>query len=335
MPEDVEKLEVDEVEESGKAKGGYARAESLSADQRSDIAKKAAKARWSTNVPKAEYTGSIRFGDYEIPCAVVEINGKPVRLVVQREVVGLLTGSKKGILDRYLSAKNLEPFLPEKFKNKTLDQAAYVVEINGKKAHGYDGEDIVDFCGMYLQARKAHALLPSQVKLADQSEFIITVLAKTGITALIDEATGYQQVRAIDALQAYLEQLIRKELAAWAKRFPDEFYEQMFRLKSWPWSGKSSRRPMLAARLTADVVYSRLGPGVLDKLREKNPPNEKGKRKHRHHQWLTDDVGHPMLAQHLYAVIGLMRMSQTWDQFMSFLNAAYPRQDERQLKLFI
>lgn len=335
MAEEIEKLEVSEIEENGKAKGGYARAEALTPDQRSAIAKKAAEARWKTPVPKAEYTGSIAFGDYKVPCAVAEIDGKVIRFVVQREVSGLLTGNKKGGLDRYLRPKNLEPFIPEKFKNKTLDQAAYIVEMNGRKAQVYEGNDIVDFCDMYLRARKAKALLPSQIHLADQAEFIVTVLAKIGITALIDEATGYQQVRAIDALQAYLEQLIRAELAAWAKRFPDEFYQQMFRLKNWPWSGKSSRRPMLAARLTADVVYSRLGPGILDKLREKNPPNEKGQRKHRHHQWLTDDVGHPMLAQHLYAVIGLMRMSQTWDQFMDFLNTAYPKQDERQLKLFI
>lgn len=36
----------------GKAAGGHARAESLSADERSSIASKAAKARWSSPVPR-------------------------------------------------------------------------------------------------------------------------------------------------------------------------------------------------------------------------------------------------------------------------------------------
>jgi hypothetical protein len=135
-----------------------------------------------------------------------------VRLIVQREVVNLLTGSRKGILDRYLRPKNLQEFVPDKFKDKSLDQATYVVEMNGRRAFGYNGEDIVDICRMYLEARKKGKLLPTQYKLADRAEIIVTSLAKLGITALIDEATGYQQVRARDALQAYLNRIIKKEL---------------------------------------------------------------------------------------------------------------------------
>ena len=37
-----------------------------------------------------------------------------------------------------------------------------------------------------------------------------------------------------EALQAYLEKIIAKELAAWAKKFPDEFYENIYKLKGWP-----------------------------------------------------------------------------------------------------
>jgi len=39
--------------------------------------------------------------------------------------------------------------------------------------------------------------------------------------ALVDEATGYQEIRDRLALQAILDRFLRKELAAWAKRFPD------------------------------------------------------------------------------------------------------------------
>jgi hypothetical protein len=327
--------EVPPIKDEKKAKGGHARARGLSPDRRSEIAKKAALSRWSGNVPKAEYTGTVRIADAEIPCAVVEVGGEMVRLVVQREVVNLLTGSRKGILDRYLRAKNLQDYVPEKFKDKNLDQATYVVEMNGRRAFGYNGEDIVDICKMYLDARKAgNILLPNQMQLADRAEIIVTSLAKLGITALIDEATGYQQVRARDALQAYLDRVLRKELAVWVKRFPDEFYEQMYRLKKWKWSGSSSRRPQVAANYTTNTVYSRLGPGILDELQRINPKTPKGYRKHKHHQWLTDEVGHPQLAQHLYAVIGLMRISDNWDQFMKLLDRAYPKQDKDQLQLF-
>lgn len=58
-------------------------------------------------------------------------------------------------------------------------------------------------------------------------------LAKVGVVALVDEATGYQTVRQRDELQRLLSKYIAEELQPWAKRFPDEFYTQMFRLRGW------------------------------------------------------------------------------------------------------
>lgn len=324
-------MENKEEKDESKVKGGIARAESLSPKERSEIAKKAAEARWS--IPKAKYTGNLTIAGATIPCAVIETGNGPIRIVVQREVVGLLTGNKKGGLQRYLNPPNLQPFLPEKFKDKTLDQASYVVELFGKKAHGFNGEDIVDLCKMYLEARKKRKILPNQIHLADRAEILVTALAKTGITALIDEATGYQQIRERDALQAYIDKIISKELAAWVKRFPIEFYEEMYRLNGWKWTG-NTKHPMLAAKYTADIVYSRLGPDILDELHRINPRTPKGHRKNKHHQWLTEDIGHAQLAQHLYTVINFMKVSDSWEQFKKMLDRALPKYEKNQLRLF-
>ncbi|WP_442886434.1 P63C domain-containing protein [Candidatus Binatus sp.] len=43
---------------------------------------------------------------------------------------------------------------------------------------------------------------------------------------------------------------------------------------------------------------------VFSKELEVRNPIESGRRKAKHHQWLTEDIGRPALAQHLYAVIG-------------------------------
>jgi hypothetical protein len=125
---------------------------------------------------------------------------------------------------------------------------------------------------------------------------------------------------------------LRKELAAWAKRFPDEFYQQIFRLRGWQ-TGKGSSRPQIVAHYTKDIVYARLAPGIVEELERRNPL-EQGRRKSKHHQWLTEDVGHPALAQHLYAVITLMRIATSWDQFKLLLDTAHPvRGDTLQLPL--
>jgi len=323
------------------SKGGIARKEALTKEQRSDIAKRAAESRWGgKKTPKPKHIGTLKILDKEIPCAVLEIDGQVKRLIVQREVVGLITGNKKGGLDRYLAARNLQEFVPKKFKGKSLDQATILVDMGGRKAQTYEGEDIVDIVGMYLDARKHEritkekVLLPSQEHLADQAEIIVKSLAKVGIAGLIDEATGYQYVREKDALQAYLEKVIKKEIAAWVQMFPDEFFQQIHRLHKWPWSGPG-KSPSVVGKYINDLVYSRLGPRILEELRKVNPKNEKGNRSSKHHQWLTEDVGHPMLAQHLYSLITLMRGYDKWGEFYKFANRIYPKYDEKQMDLFL
>lgn len=328
--------------ENKQSKGGIARRDSLTKEQRSDIAKRAAKTRWTgeKTIPNPSHIGTLKILDNEIPCAVIEIDGEIKRLIVQREVVGLITGNKKGGLDRYLSAMNLQPFVPEKFKNKSLDQASILLDINGKKAHCYEGDDIVDIISMYLDARKKERLtgnkilLPSQEHLADKAEIIIKSLAKVGIVGLIDEATGYQYVREKLALQGYLEKVIRKEIAAWVQMFPNEFFEQVHRLHNWTYTGPG-KSPSVVGKYINDLVYSRLGPSVLEELRKANPKNEKGQRKAKHHQWLTEDVGHPMLAQHLYSLTTLMRGFKDWGEFYKFANRIYPKYDKHQMDLFL
>lgn len=304
--------------------GGIARSKALSPKRRKEIATKAALKK--AGYPSATHTGVLHIAGADIPCAVLD-NEK--RVVWQRELVGLLTGNKKGGLSRYLTASNLIPFVPEKFKNGDFEQTSIVFEKDGRKAHGFEAEDIVDICKMYLQARKAGVLLPNQIHLAYQAEIIVLSLAKVGITALIDEVTGYQEVRNRNALNALLDKYLQKELAAWAKRFPDEFYKEIYRLRGWDYPCiESTSRPSVIGKYTNDIVYERLAPGLLDELEKRNPKNENGNRKAKHHQWLTSDVGHPALSQHIHSVIGLMKASDTWEQFFGMLNRVYPKKKD-------
>ena len=188
---------------------------------------------------------------------------------------------------------------------------------------------------MYLRARAAGKLKGRQKEIADQAEILGRGLMRLGIVALVDEVTGFQEVRDRDALQEILTIFLRTELAAWAKRFPDEFYRQIYKLRGWQWKGRAVNPPQVVAYYTKDIVYARLAPGILTELEKRNP-SAQGGRKHKHHQWLTDDVGHPALAQHLHAVITLMRISTTWDQFMLWLDQAHPRRgDTLQLPLML
>ena len=200
--------------------------------------------------------------------------------------------------------------------------------LRGEIAYGHEATILPDMCKVILDANRAGALKGRQIFMVEAAETLLQGLAKVGIIALVDEATGYQDVRDKQALQAILDAFLRKELAAWAERFPKEFYQEIFRLRGWEWRSISTKRPRMVGKLTKDIVYARLTPGILRELEERNPRNDNWHRKARHHQWLTEDIGHPALAQHLHAVIAFMRVSPSWDHFYAMLNQAFPKRGD-------
>jgi hypothetical protein len=150
-------------------------------------------------------------------------------------------------------------------------------------------------------------------------------LSRVGVIALVDEATGYQAVRDREELHRILAAYIHDELLPWTKRFPDEFYRELFRLRGWPYNPPSLKRPQLVGKLTNELVYNELPEGVLDDLRKKNPVVARdGRRRYKHHQFLTVDVGNPHLEKQVTAVMTLMRVSPTWSRFKKLFARAFP-----------
>jgi hypothetical protein len=167
-----------------------------------------------------------------------------------------------------------------------------------------------------------------QLRFAQAAEIIMRGLAHVGIIALVDEATGYQDDRDRRALAKFLETFIEKELRRWVQTFPVEYYKELYRLRGLAYPPKGNRMPQYLGMLTNDIVYKRLAPAVLDELRRKNPADERGRRAAKHHQWLTGNVGHPKLLQHLGAVVALMKITpdKDWEGFVKILDKTYPRQ---------
>lgn len=308
------------TEIKGRAKGGIARDEKLSYRRKSEIAKKGAAFRWHNGVLKATHSGEIFIGNIKLPCYVLEDG---TRILTQGGTVQSLGLSKFHQLPRFASNKALEPFVSATLNNFIKNPIEFNLPGVGRPSKGYKATILVDICDAVLQARKENKLHHQQKHIADQCEILTRALAKIGIIALIDEATGYQKIRKEDALREILNAFINKELAAWVKRFPDAFYDEMFRLKGWSWN--SLKRPAIVGKYTNDLIYERLAPALVDELKKKNPRNERGSTKAKDHQWLTSDVGHPALSQHLHATIGLMRAAVNWEQFNEMIDKAFPK----------
>lgn len=286
---------------------------------------------------KATHQGELVIDGFKIKCAVLEDG---TRALVERSVANALgikgagaywEKKKRGgvgiILPEYISAKYLEPFVSDELKQK-LEKPIEYLALNQKNALGREATILPDVCDTWIKAKEASALSRSQQKIAQKAYILMRGFANVGIIALVDEATGYQEIRDKIALRKILDKWLLKEYAKWAKRFPDEFYEQMFRLKGWQWKGMKINRPSVVGRYTNDLVYQRLAPGVLIELKRLNPPDEQGQRKSKHHQWLTEDLGHPALQRHLTMLIGFERVSANWGMFYRMVQRALPKLGE-------
>ena len=57
--------------------------------------------------------------------------------------------------------------------------------------------------------------------------------ARFGIIALVDSATGYQADKAREDILKILEVYIAPHLMPWTRRFPHEFFREVYRILGW------------------------------------------------------------------------------------------------------
>lgn len=325
----------DEHEVSGKAIGGKARAMSLSPERRKEIAENAARAKAELKaLPRATHGSAdhpLRFGNTEIQCYVLE-NDK--RVIVQR---AMQTGIGMSVSGGSGGAQRLAQFI-ESLAEKGIDCKDLAVRIRNpilfrspsfsKPAYGYEATLLADICDAVLSAREKGVLLPQQMHFATHCEMLVRGFARVGIIALVDEATGFQKDRAKDALAQILEAFVAKELQPYLKTFPADYYEQLFRLYGYEYPPKDKRpqwRPAFFGTITNEVVYNRLAPDLLPELKK---AASKAERRSKLHQWLTSDIGHPKLREHLASIVSILKLSKTPQQFRDNVNLVHPRYGE-------
>ncbi|MDQ5938699.1 MAG: hypothetical protein QG603_527 [Patescibacteria group bacterium] len=287
----------------------------------------------NTKPLKATHRGYLKLVNNDIPCAVLE-NGK--RIISQTGLFSAFERPRKGEvrqegLPSIIGAKNLLPFVTDEIKEKA--QPISYIHTNGNIAYGYDAELIPLVCELYLKASDAKVALESQEKIILVANIIVRSLAKIGITALIDEATGYQYDREKDELQKILAAYIAEDFLRWQMRFPRKFYQEIFRLYGWRYDPMSVKRSAYLGKFTNQYVYEQLPEGVLDELREKNPVTEKGTRKRHHHQHLTEDIGIKHLDRHLTKLITVMELSNSLSEFKRQFNRVFKNIDQQELPI--
>lgn len=254
-----------------------------------------------SRLPEAKWTGNLQLGDVELPVYVLS-DGR--RVMSRTGATGVLTKNKGGgNLESYLRVGALKTFMPE---NITLIEFTIQGVVN-KTVKGFEAETFIEICRSYVRALAENALKTTkQVEIATSCSMFLAACAKVGFIALIDEATGYQYVRADDALQIKLRAYLEKEMRPWEKTFPDDLWREFARLTNW--KGSVLQRPKYWGKLVMELVYEYLDEDVAEWLKN-NAPSPQGNQSY--HRWLTSQYGLRKLIEHIWMLIGMARSCQT------------------------
>lgn len=275
------------------------------------------------NFPKSICEAPLVIGDNEIPCAVLDTD---VRVFSRRKLFSIMKLSSGGgknnevNLPRFLQASNLTPYISKELMSMGFIEYS---PKSGRTAYGIKAEFLPMMCEVFINAAADGVLKKHQQPIATICRILQNGFAKVGIIALIDEATGYQDIRARDSLAKILNLYLSKEIHKWTKTFPIDFYREIYRLKGWEWkelkNGKKPPTPWIVGRYTDDWVYKRIAPGVREELREKN-----SNRKVKHHQLFNLEEGYPRLRDHIAGVTAIMKVSDSLEECKRNINKAFP-----------
>lgn len=285
----------------------------------------------------ATHEGVLKIGEAQLDVAVLE-NGQ--RIITHSGVFHAFDRTPRGNarligIPAFMDANNLQPFVDSDLK-AVIKKVEYL-DKNGKVSQGFDANILPLVSDLYLRAREAGKITTkAQLETAQKAEMLVRSLAKVAITALIDEVTGYQEVREKDALQQFLQKFLEEEKGKWVKTFPDEFFESIFKMKKWNWQmANKGQKPQVVGHYINNYVYSRLAPQVLVELRKLNPKADDGKRKGKHTQWIDIDFGHPKLKEHLSILTAFAKATgYNWGNWNRMVERALPKfeQDGSQIQ---
>jgi hypothetical protein len=279
----------------------------------------------------------LQIGDLPLPCAVLDDENN-TRVFTQEgflHAIGRARKAKGGegaSVDgkpAFLRAKNLEPFI----SNELAESTAPIEFIPYKgpgylgRAFGYRAKLLPQVCWVFQDALIAQKLLPSQKHIGEQCRLLLKALTDHAIEDLVDQATGFEDQKKLNALYKSIEKHVRKDAQAWVKMFDIEFYRHVYRLNRWKFDPNNTARPGIIGHWTNDI-YDRLDLGVRDALHARVKRNANGRPTQKLTQYLTPEAGKPRLKELLEGVKALMRVSSDWGDFQLKMDIAFPRFDQ-------
>ena len=319
---------------SGKSKGGLARAAALTPEQRREIARRAAAGRWGEKPIRAIRKGNFKqeFG-IDVDCYVLDDEQKTAVISQRGMGAALGLGAIGSRLPRLVQGKVISGYVGPELREKLEKPVIFQWQMGGPdmltQVHGYDVTILIDLCKAITQAEAEKKLLPHQANIARQAHIILNASAKAGIKGLVYALTGYDATR--EEVVAAFKFYVREEAREYEKEFPDQLYQQWYRLYRLPKPEKN--KPWKFKHLTVDQVYRPLARSrgkilELTKAQRGSNPSDRYKKLH---QFLSD-IGVKALRQHLGQLLGIAQVSRDSVEYESHVQKIFGDQPELDLE---
>ena len=307
------------MKDESKIAGGKARAKALTPETRRQIAQRAAQARWGEKPLKATHKGSFKedFG-IDVECYVLDDENKTA-VISQRGIGAALgfSGGSGGRLPSFVKSARIAPYvgreLAEKLNKPLIFQSFGVVA--GSVTYGSDVTLLIDLCKVIIQAESDGKLQePRYASITKQAHVILNASAKAGIKGLVYALSGYDATR--EEVVAAFKFYVREEAREYEKEFPDQLYEEWYRLYKLPKPIRN--KPWKFMHLTVDQVYRPLArsSGKVFEL-TKQQRADSGERHKKLHQFLSE-IGVKALRNQLGQLLGIARISNDKEEYETF-----------------
>src|SRR5436305_10980844 len=153
---------------TGRARGGVARMEGTTKQERKALAKKAAAARWSGDIKRATHGDEdhpLAIGEIKIPCYVLEDGRRVLQQTGLIQSLNMSHGGSYSMGGDRLAKFTTQGRLSSYVSNELIERTANPVRFRtpkGSLAYGYEATILADLCDAILAARAAGILQKQQ-----------------------------------------------------------------------------------------------------------------------------------------------------------------------------
>lgn len=269
----------------------------------------------------ATHRGILPIGGLQLECYVLESGKRVFAKRGMARAIGLKSEGGNAFL-KTLSGKRVGSEISDELRDSLENPIVFNIQ-GADPGHGYEAETLVEVCKAIVRADKAGKLTEKQQSMAHQASAIVNALAKVGIVALIDEATGYQTERGPEALSLLVDAYIEQEKREWEKEFPDDLYITLNKVYgSDPYVTKAGgsiviNKPQHFGNFTNRYIYGPLESGEVLKELQRLAPKMKvtGSRKDKLHQFLNKGYGLEKMRAQRQEVLTMLKLSDDIDDF--------------------